>query len=352
MTTAREASPASTPLVSIILPTFNRAQFLPDAFQSIRAQSWNHWELIVVDDGSTDGTEAVVGRCAEGMDQSIKYVRQSNKGAYSARNTGLDHASGEFVAFYDSDDLWLPHYLERCLTAFEMAPDVDWVFAACRSVDTAGTVLQATTFETDNHPRPFLSLKTRTVGDLKVIEDPQAVECHFLHGIYCGLQNSVIRRQVFTGYRFWEDFRVVEDALFLARALLRGIRLAYITDVHVIYRIHEGNSSGSASGASRESLCRIGREHVQGFERLRREVVLNKSQRRAFQRCLAAHYFWDLGFVCCWETNDSAGAFAAFRRGLSLSPLDLRMWKTYLSCRLKSMVRRIVSTTTQTARLG
>jgi glycosyltransferase involved in cell wall biosynthesis len=341
---ARHASDEPAPLVSIILPTFNRARLLPEAFESIRTQSWERWELIVVDDGSTDDTAAVVRECTRAIAQKVEYVHHANKGAYGARNTGLDHAAGEYVAFFDSDDLWLPEYLERCVNAFEAAPEVDWVFAACRSVDETGAIIQPTTFETDLGPRPFLFLKTKDVGALRIIDDPMAIECHLLNGIYCGLQNSVIRRDVFAGHRFWEGYRVVEDVFFLTRALARGIRLAYLANVQVVYRIHGGNSSGSAAGLNREAFCRIRRESILGLERLQQELALTPRQQRALRRSLSRHYFWDIGYVCCWEANDIAGAFAAFNHGLRLDPFDGRMWKTYASCLVRSVFRRTVRT--------
>src|SRR5262245_53377862 len=109
-----KSSTAQMPAVSIILPTFNRARFLPEACAAIRGQRWADWELIVVDDGSTDDTERVVREQTAGWQQPVKYVRQKNQGAYGARNTGLDHARGKYIAFYDSDDLWLPHHLADC----------------------------------------------------------------------------------------------------------------------------------------------------------------------------------------------------------------------------------------------
>src|SRR5438105_77041 len=116
----RDESPEVTtkprPAVSIILPTYNRAKFLPGALASIRAQQFTDWELIVVDDGSSDDTAAVIQELGSGIAQPVRYHRQENQGPYAARNTGLDHAAGEFVAFYDSDDLWLPHHLHDCVT--------------------------------------------------------------------------------------------------------------------------------------------------------------------------------------------------------------------------------------------
>jgi len=327
--------------VSIILPTFNRARFLPEAFASIDAQTFRDWELIVVDDGSTDDTEAVVTEWTTRLSRPVHYVKQENRGAYGARNTGLDHARAQYVAFFDSDDLWLPHHLERCVEALERAQEVDWVFAACRSIDPSGAVVQPTTFETSTGPRPFRALKTRAIDDLRVIDDPGIVACQLTHGLFAGLQNSVIRRRVFDGHRFWEDSRVVDDVMFLVRALVRGVRLGYLPDVHVIYRIHEGNSSASSTGTNRESLARIRRESIVGLERLDQELAFSAEQRRALRRTLSHHYFWDLGYVCYWETGDVTRAFESFRRGLHLNPTDYRMWKTYAACLIRSKYRRL-----------
>jgi glycosyltransferase involved in cell wall biosynthesis len=328
------------PAVSVILPTYNRARFLDEAFASIVAQTWQDWELIVVDDGSNDETRAVVERWRPRFSKPFTYVWRENGGAYAARNTGLDHATGDFVAFFDSDDLWLPHHLERCASALAANPELDWIFAACRSIDASGNLVQPTTFEMNGRSRLFLSLRTKNVAGLKIINDPKITEYHLAEGLFAGLQNSVIRRRVFDGHRFWEDYRVVEDSLFLARALARRIRLAYFTDIHVIYRIHDANSSGSVAGGSREGLLRIYREHVRGLARLENETAFSAAERAALRRSLALHYFWHIGYVCCWEAGDSVGALEAYRAGLRLTPFDVLKWKTYLSALGRTFLKR------------
>jgi len=95
-------------LISIILPTYNRAAFLGTAIDSVFAQSWRRWELIVVDDGSTDETDAVLARYA---DPRVKVLRRENGGVSAARNTGIAGASGQVFALLDSDDEWLPKKL-------------------------------------------------------------------------------------------------------------------------------------------------------------------------------------------------------------------------------------------------
>src|SRR5262245_39393110 len=122
-------------IVSVILPTFNRSSFLPAAFAAIQAQLLTSWELIVVDDGSTDDTPAVVDALSTSIAQPVTYRRQANQGAYGARNTGVQSARGEYIAFYDSDDIWLPHHLSACVSALNEHPDVDWIYGACEVVD-------------------------------------------------------------------------------------------------------------------------------------------------------------------------------------------------------------------------
>ena len=98
------------PLVSVVLPTYNRAQLLPRAIRSVLSQSYRALELIVVDDGSTDGTERLVRSIA---DERVRYVSRVNGGPAAARNTGIEVARGALVAFQDSDDEWLDGKLER-----------------------------------------------------------------------------------------------------------------------------------------------------------------------------------------------------------------------------------------------
>jgi GT2 family glycosyltransferase len=101
------------PAVSIVLPTFNRGDVLGRAIDSVRRQTFSDWELLLVDDGSTDGT----AERWSGVDPRIVVIRQANAGVYAARNAGLAKARADLITFLDSDDEWYPHYLELT-TAF------------------------------------------------------------------------------------------------------------------------------------------------------------------------------------------------------------------------------------------
>jgi glycosyltransferase involved in cell wall biosynthesis len=113
------------PLVSVIVPTFNRATVLRDALESVVRQDVPHVETIVVDDGSTDGTAAVVAS----WPQAVHYVRQPHRGAAAARNAGVARATGRFIAFLDSDDVWLPGKMQAELAVFEANAGVDAVIS-------------------------------------------------------------------------------------------------------------------------------------------------------------------------------------------------------------------------------
>lgn len=106
------------PLVSVILPTYNRETFLKCAIESVLSQTYPHYELIVVDDGSTDSTPEIL----EAYRDRIKVIHQENKGVSAARNSGIKIASGNYIALLDSDDYWLPEKLNSQIRFFQSQP--------------------------------------------------------------------------------------------------------------------------------------------------------------------------------------------------------------------------------------
>jgi glycosyltransferase involved in cell wall biosynthesis len=109
-------------LVSCIVPAFNSARYIAETLDAIFAQTYRPIEVIVVDDGSTDGTDEIVARYGE----SISCVRQRNAGPATARNRGWKLAQGDFIAFCDADDLWHPEKLARQMAQFAAHPQTDW----------------------------------------------------------------------------------------------------------------------------------------------------------------------------------------------------------------------------------
>ena len=131
----------STDLVSVVIPTFDRAADLTRAVASALGQSHPHLEVVIVDDGSTDDTAAVIER-AWGDDPRVGYTYQSNAGPAAARNHGLRLARGDFVAFLDSDDEWLPWKLEAQLACFRSAPEAGLIWSDLLAVDPDDLVIE------------------------------------------------------------------------------------------------------------------------------------------------------------------------------------------------------------------
>ncbi|MGJ8638558.1 MAG: glycosyltransferase family 2 protein [Opitutaceae bacterium] len=132
-------------LISVVIPTYNRASLIEDALNSVYAQTYRPLEVIVVDDGSTDTTKSVVDTWAkERCDQSltVEFLEQENQGGNVARNTGIENATGDYIAFLDSDDAWLPEKLAEQISYFKN-PKVGGVYCGVQHKNfETGSILE------------------------------------------------------------------------------------------------------------------------------------------------------------------------------------------------------------------
>ncbi len=125
----------------MILPVFNVARYVRESIHSVLSQSWTDLELLAIDDGSTDGTVREIEQIGDGR---VSLLRQEHRGPASARNNGLRHARGEFIAFLDGDDVWVDGKLAQDVAQLVDHPEIDLVFAAMRMVDAEGRDLGRT----------------------------------------------------------------------------------------------------------------------------------------------------------------------------------------------------------------
>jgi glycosyltransferase involved in cell wall biosynthesis len=123
------------PLVSVIIPSYQGADVLHKAFDSVQQQTFTDLEVIVVDDGSTDNTQAVV-EAASAADPRIRYLRQANQGPAAARNTGIDAAVGDYLALLDADDTWEPEKLAGQVAILDQFPEIGAVFTDSIDINT------------------------------------------------------------------------------------------------------------------------------------------------------------------------------------------------------------------------
>jgi hypothetical protein len=169
-----------------------------------------------------------------------------------------------------------------------------------------------------------------------VFDDPNVVACAFRDGLYCGLQNSVIRRSVFDGVRFDAASRnEAEDQLFVIRSLKRGHRMGYLEAIHVQYHVHDANSSAPDPTQGVERQLRVYRPLVRGFQALQSEFEWSAAERRELARRIGQDHFWHIGYAVLWQGGRKAEALQAYREGLRSWPWSLSWWKTYALARLR-----------------
>ena len=208
-------------LVSVVIPTRDRSWCLPEAIESVLAQSYKDVEIIVIDDGSRDDTRKVVSRYGG----KLRYYYQENKGVVSARNRGLSEARGEYVAFLDDDDLWAPGMLERAVSAFRSSEgDTGVVYVGYRYLLRDG-----------DKSRPL---------DRKVKCFSGDVFERLIMGNFIPLPSAVIKRECLEkAGGFDERIGWYEDWELFLRLSLHGYRFLFIDEPLLYIRIHGSNRS-------------------------------------------------------------------------------------------------------------
>jgi len=216
-------------LVSVVIPTYNRCDYLQQAVTSVLAQSYSNFEVIVVDDGSTDGTATVV---ADIGDTRVCYLYQANAGRSAARNRGVEAARGIYLAFLDDDDLYLPDKLVHQVAFLETNPDVDLVSAGVQFIDEHGA-LQGAWHPWEHQPKLTL---------LNCLYDCPLPTCAVL-----------FRRRMLDHLDQWFDPKLepAEDMDFFLRLLYAGCRMDWLPEIVSVYRIHSTNSQSDGARYSR-----------------------------------------------------------------------------------------------------
>lgn len=321
------------PLISIILPLYNAEQFLRDGLTAVKQQSYINWELIVVNDGSTDSTANIFNELTNNWQQNIKFLEQENAGPYAARNLALDQVKGDYIAFLDIDDLWYGFHLAEHLQLLEDNPEIDWVYAANKMIDLTDNrkVITESNFYQSGKAKDFLKLKNKTIANAKLITDKKAVICQLESGLQLGYQFSLSRRKVFKDYRFSVSFRSqATDQVGVIHALKSGFNIAYTTKVHGDYMVHSSNSSAASKTISQEKALQIRTTMVNGFKELKEQCDFSKAELAAIDKRIANEYFWNIGYNIYLKNNQLNLARQFFLKGLKLTPFNVSMWKSYL----------------------
>jgi len=209
---------SSEPLVSVVIPVYNGERYLADAIQSVLDQTYQNFEVIVVDDGSTDGSAEVAKRFGE----AIRYVHQANGGVCKARNTGIAAARGVYLAFLDQDDLWLPDKLATQVAYLDGHPEVDAVYCQC---EVTG----------DGWLRAGLYYAVPVKDDVLGI----------MSGTCLLMTASMFRRKVLRKIGGFDEALIGAGAedIDLTLRLTEIAQIAYLPQIMAVYRVHATNNS-------------------------------------------------------------------------------------------------------------
>jgi glycosyltransferase involved in cell wall biosynthesis len=240
------------PRVSAVVTTYNYARFLPDALDSVLAQSHRDLEVVVVDDGSTDDTDAVVARYAE---RGVRYVRRERGGAGRARNTGLELTSAPLVAFLDADDAWLPDRVAAGVSHLRRYPDLALVAAHAFACDV------------ELRPTAVVPAATRAAGHML---DELLVDNVVLNPSSVLLRRSALEAAGgFSEIPFGEDWDTWIE-------IAKRFPIGFIDRPLALVRRHEGSVSPTSYRDRLDNHREIVERHLSGYRPAWRKPVIRR----------------------------------------------------------------------------
>lgn len=220
----------SAPLVSVIIPTYNGSRFIKETVQSVIDQTYPNIEIIIVDDGSTDITPDILKSI---KDTRITYIRQENTGVAKARNHGIDISKGDYIAFLDHDDVWLPHKLERQLLLFKKNPKVAMVYADTFIMDENNSIIN-----TYSHKIKFYR---------------GMIFKELFSSCFITILTVVIKKSVFLEVGPFLPFKICEDYDLLLKCAAK-YPIDYIDEPLAKYRVHGANYSKNYETEANECI--------------------------------------------------------------------------------------------------
>lgn len=294
--------------ISVIIPTHNRAHYIVETIESVTKQSFSEFEIIIVDDGSTDDTRAVIGEYADLP--NFHYYYQENQGRSAARNFGMEKASGEYLMFLDSDDHLLPGALETLYSVARQYPESGVVGGRGKFIDDRGQPLYA---------KEYFGLQNEVFAENLRVEK---IRRFFLcQGSY------IIKKtlaQKLNGFK--TDLHAGEDLDFF----LRYCDVAKVSVVKTIVVYVRKHASNTPDALVDEAVLRIARENLQLLEENPQNYnsALLKKMKIEWQYKMADDYY---------VANDNSNAFRQYLKALRIAP-ELLFDRTYLKLVLMTFV--------------
>lgn len=288
------------PRFSVIIPVFNGEAFVARAIESALAQMLPAHEIIVVDDGSTDDTAAVVARFAAANAPLVRYLHQPNAGVSAARNTGASAASGDWLAFLDADDWYYPHRLSAHAELIAAQPGLDFLTGDYDYLRPDGSRISGSM---EIHPAGQAML-ARAAGEQTVVMTADEFE-PFVAQHFGDTHTLSVPRDTFHAVGGYPTgYRVAEDVFFLVRLCARAKRVGVVCQPLAAYLIHEGS-------ATRQNRLQAQQSNVKTLIAIARESRRYPANVRAGVRARLAHGRLDLAYALARAGQRLAAALTA-----------------------------------------
>ncbi len=319
------------PIVSIIMPVFNREKIVKTAIASVKAQTYPHWELLLIDDSSTDDTVKVINEFAA-EDPRIKCIKNTHKkGPSGGRNQGLDDATGKYIAYQDSDDEWISTHLEVMVDYLEKYPDqIDLMTAnPLRKHVETGEVFNYDDLALDS--LPVTALDDGYLFDTDKIFDIQ------LRGRAITTQCLVGKADIMKSVRWNESLNAAVDIMHNLELCANNIKVCHIQAYQAIYWAHDDNLTNCGGGHSPERMERVHNAFALYWETVLTKLTLTKAQIDFVNGELSKVYAWHLAFHTYLPQKKYKEAAIFYKKAIKLKPFKFKYWKSLIKSQLSSL---------------
>lgn len=294
----------TTPLISVIVPVYRVEEYLERCVKSILSQTYENLEVILVDDGSPDQCPAICDACAE-KDARVKVIHQENKGLSGARNAGIDAASGEYLAFVDSDDYVSPHFIEEL---YQLLQDTGCAIGQCRFSYVKGDGL------VEEGNSAFCIYRGESL--MEQLYGPEEKATCFVVA-----WNKLYRAELFkeTGIRYPEG-RIHEDEATTYRLFHEAKKLAFLDRALYGYYTENGGSITSVFSAKRLQWLTAHEERIAFFKKNGYEKLLPAAYRKLCDACITFY------FRCTEQVKDAEELKKELRKRLETYRANGAAW--------------------------
>ena len=294
----------TTPLISVIVPVYRVEEYLERCVKSILSQTYENLEVILVDDGSPDQCPAICDACAE-KDARVKVIHQENKGLSGARNAGIDAASGEYLAFVDSDEYVSPHFIEEL---YQLLQDTGCAIGQCRFSYVKGDGL------VEEGDSAFCIYRGESL--MEQLYGPEEKATCFVVA-----WNKLYRAELFkeTGIRYPEG-RIHEDEATTYRLFHEAKKLAFLDRALYGYYTENGGSITSVFSAKRLQWLTAHEERIAFFKKNGYEKLLPAAYRKLCDACITFY------FRCTEQVKDAEELKKELRKRLETYRANGAAW--------------------------